>query len=238
MSATFPDDGEFGEDVFSDDFQLPDDFVIPDDLSGLDPTTLTEKAKRELAILVTRVAFPSALAGACALAGIEADVVGTEAGAVAMLRQIDDEAPEQAATAITQVVRGVPALLVTKSEGQISVSQFLDGKDTGPLPPAVVLTSAAEIVEELIVGAIKPDEVPGVVSSVGIGKVKALRMISEAAKPPRGHSFRPGRAPREFGRDAGQPGRHHRRGHHGGGSDQPGGDGPGFDGGPANPDAI
>lgn len=176
-----------GDPVPDEDFQLPDDFAIPDDLSGFDPETLTDKAKRELAILITRVAFPNALAAACALAEVAADVVGTEVGAIAILHDIDDEAPERAAAALTQVVRGIPALLVTKAEGQISVTEFADGADRGPLPPAVVLTSASELVEELIVGALKPSDVPGVVSSVGIGKMRALKMIADAAKPHRGH---------------------------------------------------
>lgn len=179
-----------------DDFDLPDDFRIPDDLSDLDPETLTEKSKRELAMLITRVAFPTALAGACALADVAAEVVGTEAGAVALLHDIDGDAPEQAAAAITKVVAGVPALLVMKFEGQITVTQYLDGVDAGRLPPAVVLTSAAELVEELIVGAVKPSDVPGAVSSVGLSKVKAMRMIAEAARPRHGlggHSFRGGR---------------------------------------------
>lgn len=177
----------------SDDLSLPDDFEIPDDLSGFDPTTLASKAKRELAILITRLAFPGALAGACALAGIEADAVGTEGGAVALLHKIDDEAPEQAGQLLSSVVRGVPLLLVTKAEGQISVTQFLDGKDIGPLPPGVVLTTAPELVEDLIIGVVKPSAVPGTVSSVGISKVKALKLIADSSRPPGGGTGRLGR---------------------------------------------
>lgn len=149
--------------------------------------------KRELAILLTPIAQAKALAAACALSGIAADAVDTHTGAVALLHDIDGEAPEQAASILSKVVSGFPIVLVTKTEGQIGVSQFLAGEEKGPLAPAVVLTAAPELVEDLIIGAVKPADVPGSVTSVGMGKAKALKLLADAARPhhfPRGHKSR------------------------------------------------
>ena len=165
-----------------DDFDLPDDFVIPDDLSAFDPTTLAAKDRPELALLVTRVADPRALAALCALTQVAADIVGTEGGAVAMLQDLSEDAPQQAAAKVSKAMGSIDVLLVLRTSGQISVTKYDGGSDLGDVPPGLVLATSTELVEDLIVGTITPAEVPGSINSAELKPGRAMRLFTEAAR--------------------------------------------------------
>ncbi|WP_418277178.1 hypothetical protein ACNHYB_04445 [Isoptericola jiangsuensis] len=111
--------------------ELPEDFEVPDDLSSLGGTP-----DPALAALITQVADAEALAAACSLAGIEIDAVPTPVGALAILRDRSGEAPQRAAAAISQVVKAVPLILVTRQGEQLTCHRYLDGADEGKLPRA------------------------------------------------------------------------------------------------------
>ncbi|GAB2455047.1 hypothetical protein [Xylanimonas ulmi] len=167
MSQDLPDD-------------LPDDFEVPDDISAL-----TAPSDRELAVLLTQVADAEALAAACALAGVEVDAAPTPVGALAVLRDLTGEAPERAAEGVSQLVAKVPLVLMTRAEGQLTAVRYLDGKAEAELPPGLVLSGAPDALEDLLTGQITVADLPGGVSSSGIGRLKAMRMLTGIARKAR-----------------------------------------------------
>ncbi|ACZ30340.1 hypothetical protein Xcel_1309 [Xylanimonas cellulosilytica DSM 15894] len=156
---------------------LPDDIVIPDDLSSL-----TAPQERELAVLLTQVADAEALAAACALAEIDVDALPSPVGALAVLRDTAGEAPEQAAAAISKLVAGAALVLVTRAEGQLTCVRYQGGVAEGNLPPGLVLSGAPEALEDLLTGQIGVADLPGGIASGGIGRLKAMRMLTGIAR--------------------------------------------------------
>ncbi len=154
--------------------------AVPDDLSEL-----TAPRKRELAVLLTQVADAEALAAACALAELDVDAVPTPVGALAVLRDPSGEGPENAATAISRLVAGVPLVLVTRTEGQLTAVRYQDGQAEGNLPPGLVLSGAPEALEDLLTGQIAVGDLPGGIGTQSIGRLKAMRMLASIARKAR-----------------------------------------------------
>ncbi|QAY62355.1 hypothetical protein ET495_02730 [Xylanimonas allomyrinae] len=159
---------------------LPEDFEVPDDLSAL-----TAPSERELAVLLTQIADAEALAAACALGELDVDAAPSPVGALAVLRDASGEAPERAAAAVSQLVAGVPLVLVTRAEGQLTAVRYQDGKPAGELPPGLVLSGAPEALEDLLTGQLAVRDLPGVIASAGIGRFKAMRMLTGVARKAR-----------------------------------------------------
>ena len=151
---------------------------VPDDASSL----LGDVA---IAVVVTPVANPEALAATCAIAKIGVDVVPSEAGALAVCRATGGDGPAQAAGTISRLLRGVPVVLLERREGQIAASGWLDGVRGEDLAPGLVLGSAPEMLEDLLLGTTAPADVDGVVSSVGMSRLKAMRTLAVAARTAR-----------------------------------------------------
>jgi hypothetical protein len=171
-----PHDGDAG----LPDVELPADLEIPDDLSAL-----TAAQDPELALLITQVADAQALAAACSLADLDVDAAPTPIGALAILRRTGDDEPARAAAAVSQLVRGVPLVLVTRTSGQLSAVRYEDGRPDGELAPGLVLGGAPEALEDLVTGQVTVADLPGVVPSSSIGKLKAMRMLTGAARKSR-----------------------------------------------------
>ncbi|MFE6969898.1 hypothetical protein [Isoptericola sp. NPDC057653] len=161
--------------------ELPEGFEVPDDLSGLDGTS----ADPDLAVLITQIAGAEPLAAACALAELDVDAAPTPVGALAVLRSTGDDAPAQAAAAISKLVAGVPLVLVTRQGEQLTCVRYVDGAAEGELPPGLVLGGAPEALEDLVTGQITVADLPGVVPSASIGRFKAMRMLTGAARKAR-----------------------------------------------------
>jgi hypothetical protein len=161
-----------------DDLGVPENLEIPDDLSSLTEPTHDP----ELAVLVTQVAGAEPLAAMCALAEIDADAVSTPVGAVAVLRDRAGDAPDRAAATITQLVPGVPLVLVTRRGEQLTCVRYSDGAAEGNLPPGLVLGGAPEELEDLLTAQVTVADLSGVVPSSSIGRFKAMRMLTGAAR--------------------------------------------------------
>jgi hypothetical protein len=160
------------------DFDL--DFEIPDDLSSL-----TGRGEPEFAAILTQIAGAEPLAAASSLAQLDLDAVPTSMGAVGVLKDLAGDAPEQAAAEISQLVRGVPLVLVTRTGEQMTAVQFADGVRGDELAPGLVLGSAPENVVDLLTGATSVADLDGVVGSTSISKFKAVRMLTSAARKAR-----------------------------------------------------
>ncbi|WP_285101539.1 hypothetical protein [Promicromonospora sp. MEB111] len=161
------------------DFDL-ENLEIPDDLSSL-----TGTGEPEFAAIITQIAGAEPLAAASSLAQLDLDAVPTPVGAVGVLRDRSGDAPERAAAAISQLVRGVPLVLVTRTGEQMTAVRFADGVRGDELAPGLVLGGAPENVVDLLTGATAVADVDGVVGSDSISKFKAMRMLTSAARKAR-----------------------------------------------------
>ncbi|WP_366246667.1 hypothetical protein [Cellulosimicrobium cellulans] len=154
-----------------------DGIEIPDDLSSL-----TGGSAPDLVALVTQIAGAEPLAAACSLAQVEADVVATDVGAVAVLRDPSGDAPAHAAAALTTLVKGVPLILVERRGEQLSMTRWSDGAAEDTLAPGLVLGGAPEALEDLLTGATTLADLDGVVASTSISRWKAMRLLTAAGR--------------------------------------------------------
>ena len=182
--------------IDDDDFELPADIVIPDDISELDGSDAAASVaaewdldaelaamtgeEAELAVVLTPVAEPKALAAACALVGLEVDAVPSSSGAVAVLSGKQGEGAEAAARAIAAAVPQLPILLVTKGAGQLRALRFHGSNPPEEVLAGLLVAGASGVLEDLLVGAVVPKQVPGTVSSVGLSHAKAMLWLASA----------------------------------------------------------
>ncbi|WP_426595377.1 hypothetical protein ACPPVS_07360 [Cellulomonas sp. McL0617] len=158
---------------------LPDDFEVPDDLSSLLDGGTEEPS---VVLILTPVAAAAPLAATCVLAKVDADVVLTEVGAVAAPR--DRTAARASAAVVSQLLRQVPIVLLERREGQITATRWVGGAQQGEnLPPGLVLSDAPAVLEDLLLGSVEIGSLEGVVSTDGLSRWKALRMITGSGKP-------------------------------------------------------
>lgn len=132
---------------------------VPDDASELDPSVgfeaeleglLGDKAK--VAVIVTRLASAELLAAFCQLADISASCVGSNEGAVAVLRNLDGDGPEAAARDLTTVVGGMSVILAVNRADKLEVTLYMQGKSGPSVAPPILFTSTPRFVEDLTLG--------------------------------------------------------------------------------------
>lgn len=141
-----------------------------------------------VAVVLTQVAVAEALAGACALEKVPVDVLPTEIGCLAVCRSTAEGDPEVAARVISAALGATdtPVVLLVQRAGQMSASMWHDGNPTKQLSPALALDGAPAVVERLLLGQVRAAELPGVVTSAGVGRFGTLRLLGVAAKARRG----------------------------------------------------
>lgn len=151
----------------------PDDLgvAVPDDLSSL-----TAEQPPTVAVVVTQVAVAGALAAACSLAKVDVDAVPSPVGALAVVR--DPAAGPAAAVAVSRLLRQVPVVLLERRAGKIAASQWVGGAHEKDLPAGLVLSGAPPVLEDLLLGDVPAAEVEGVVSSVGLSRWSAMKLLA------------------------------------------------------------
>ena len=96
------------------------------------------------------------------IAKVEADVVLSDVGAIAVVR--DRSAARSAAAAVSQLLRQVPIVLLERREGQITATRWTAGAQQGAdLPPGLVLSDAPAVLEDLLLGSVEVGGLDGVV---------------------------------------------------------------------------
>jgi hypothetical protein len=155
---------------------------VPDDLSSLTDPAAAEAPS--VALVVTQVAAAGPLAAACALAGVAVDVVPTHIGALAVLR--DARAGAAGAEAISKLLKTVPVILLERRSGQITATRWSGGQQGDELPPGLVLSDAPAVLEDLLLGGAAVADLEGVVTSVGLSRWKAMRLLAQSARGMRG----------------------------------------------------
>lgn len=164
----------------SDD--LPDDlsFEIPDDLSGLD--AVGGGTEPTLALLLTQVAGSEPLVAVCALAQVAADVVASRIGAIAVLRERAGTAPAEAAAAVSALLAGSEVVLVTRAGSQLSATRYEGGERGADIPAGLLLDSAPQDLEDLILGEKTVADLAGVADSTAMSRLGAVRALKKIAK--------------------------------------------------------
>jgi hypothetical protein len=135
-----------------------------------------------VALVVTPVAAPGPLAATCAIAKVPVDVVPSTVGAIAVCHDPAGDGPQEDAVAVSRLLKGVPVVLLEKDGGQVAASRWLDGEQGEDLAAGLVLSGAPEVLEDLLLGTVTAAEVPGMVSSVGLSRFRALRMLAASAR--------------------------------------------------------
>lgn len=177
------------------------DVEIPDDASAIDPSVGFEEAlagllgdKAKMAALVTRVASAELLAAFCQLADISADCVGSNQGAVAVLRNLDGDSPEAAAKDITTVVSGMSVVLGVNRADKLHITVYAGGEAGSELAPPVLFNSTPRFVEDLMLGitTVARLKTSGfeVIDSGQYDHASAMRVISKHTRFGRGGATR------------------------------------------------
>ncbi|MCB2178074.1 MAG: hypothetical protein KQH57_19875 [Actinomycetales bacterium] len=138
-----------------------------------------------LAVVLTQVADAGPLVAACALAGVEVDAAPTAVGAVAVCRHTDPGEPEAVAEAISRLLSNTPVLLVVRRDGALVATRWAGGSAAAEVAPGLVLDGAPPEIEGLLIGTVDVADLDGVLSSVGLGRWRATRMLASAARAAR-----------------------------------------------------
>ena len=191
------------DDATSGDAAPADDAAAPAGASG---------TPAKLALVLTPVASAPALAGLCAMAGIDVDVVPSSSGAVAAL-EIAAKAPaddwdisqllggedggfppeaEEVAKNLSRLSRAGVVLLVADLatdvgiesglSGQISARRYTSGEPEDDVPAGLILAGADQVIEDLILGRTRPDQVKGHQRSGTLPRWKAARMFGRGLR--------------------------------------------------------
>lgn len=134
------------------------------------------------AVVLTQVAVAQGLAAACAMSKVGVDAVPSEIGALAVCRSTAPGEPERAAEVISRLLRNTPVVLLVQRDGQMTAVRWAGGQPGGEISPVLMLDGAPALVEELLLGQTDPADVPGVVSSVGMSRWTATRVLASAAR--------------------------------------------------------
>lgn len=193
IDATSTDDGD----------ALPDigDVDVPDDASSIDPAAGFEDAlagllgdKAKMAAIVTRLASAQLLAAFCQISDISADCVGSNQGAIAVLRNLDGDAPEAAARDITTVVGGMSVVLGVNRADKLAVTVYAGGQGGQTLAPPILFNSTPRFVEDLMLGITTVAQLRTqgfeVINSASLDHDAAMKVIAEHTRFGRGGSTR------------------------------------------------
>lgn len=108
--------------------------------------------KAKSAALITRLASARLLAAFCQISDISADCIGSDQGAVAVLRNLDGDAPEAAAKDLTTVVSGMATVLAVNRADKLDSTLYLHGEAGQTFAPPILFASAPDFVEDLMLG--------------------------------------------------------------------------------------
>jgi hypothetical protein len=178
VSPDEPDHAGDADEEPASEPDLSDELVVPDDLAELEGAAT-------VAVVVTQLASAQALAAAGALHGLAIDAVDSSIGALAVCRSLSGDGPARVAGALSTVVSGVAVILLERREGQISARRWLDGNPGEELSAGLVLAGAPDVLEDLLLGTTTVADLPGSMTSVGLSRWRALRILASHARAAR-----------------------------------------------------
>jgi hypothetical protein len=173
------------EDEFKD-FEEKNDFSGLDDLKDLDPFEselegiLGDKAKA--AMLITPLQQADLLSAFCVLADVSAYCIGSEKGAVAILKNLEGSSPESAAKDLTTVVSGLSVVLAINRADKLEAKLWIDGKAGSDFAPPILFMQVADFVEDFMIGSANLDSLKAngftVTDSGEMSRGEALKIIA------------------------------------------------------------
>ncbi|WP_182113662.1 MULTISPECIES: hypothetical protein [unclassified Actinotalea] len=134
------------------------------------------------AVVLTQVAMPEGLAAACAMSKVPVDAVPTSIGAVAVCRSTAVGDPELVAQVLSQLLKNTPVVLIVQRDGQLRAGRWSGGKQEEEVAPGLLLDGAPPEIEQLLLGQATASELPGTVTSVGMSRLRAARVLARAAR--------------------------------------------------------
>jgi hypothetical protein len=149
------------------------------------PAVPDPPAEPVVGVVVTQVGAAEPVAAACALAGLEVDAVLSGVGVLVVCRDTSEGGPERVAETLTRSLAGVPAVLLVRREGRIRAHQWSDGVQGDEMIASLALDGAPEALGNLLLGTERIADFPDAVTSVGLGRVRALRMLAGSARSAR-----------------------------------------------------
>lgn len=182
---------------------IPDipDVSVPDDASELDPSVGFEDEleglvgnKAKVAVLVTSVSSAELLAAFCQISDISAECIGSQQGALAVLRNLDGDGPEAAAADLTQVVSGMPAILAVNRADKLEASLYMHGSAGQTIAPPILFSSTPRFLEDLMLGIVTLEQLrdagTATVDSASLDQKQAMAVIARHTRMGRGGSTR------------------------------------------------
>lgn len=193
--ATSADDADDAQNGAHGDAHSTDDDDL-DTLKQLDPFEseleglLGNKAKA--AVLITPLQQPELLSAFCVLSDISASCIGTQQGAVALLKNLDGASPEAAAKDLTTVIAGLSVVLAINRADKLEAKLWIDGKPGSDFAPPLLFMQVADFVEDFMIGSTDLNglRVNGltILDSGSMSRGEALKVIASHTK------FRPGQS--------------------------------------------
>lgn len=114
--------------------------------------------KAKSVALVTRLASAELLAAFCQISDIAARCIGSDNGAVAVLKSKNGDAPEAAARDLTTVVSGMAVILAVNRADKLEATLYLQGEAGEQFAPPIFFASAPSFVEDLMLGIVSLDD--------------------------------------------------------------------------------
>ena len=165
-----------------------------DSLSSFSPGESEEQAPKavKVAVVMTPLNRADALAGMCSLMDLDCTVVPSSSGAFAVKQFVSahadwdvaellggsDSEPAEAADLATDV--GIESGL----SGTITARHFTNGQPGEEASAGLLLASMDQVVEDVLLGAIDADDVPGAMRSSEIKAPRAMRWFGRGLRRP------------------------------------------------------
>lgn len=149
---------------------------------GQEPADGVPGGLAPVALVLTKVAVPEGLAAACAMSKVPLDAVPTEIGAVGVCRSTAAGEPERAAQVVSRLLQNTPVVLMVQRAGRLTASRWTGGSQDEEVSAALMLDGAPPEIEQMLLGQLQAADLEGVVSSVGMSRWKATRVLAAAAR--------------------------------------------------------
>lgn len=124
-------------------------------------------------VIVTPFGVAQQLAAACVLSNIKGTIVPVGDFTGIVLADTDVQAGNEAAAAISKLSGKHEVLLLVRSEEQIDAGHFRHGARESDVPAGLALKNLPDVLEQLLLEIVSPDEVEGSIATSSMTKLQA-----------------------------------------------------------------
>ena len=159
---------------------MTDGAIAPDERESGGP------AAEAFAAILSPIPSPRFLTALCALNKIDARILSTSGGPVAVLSDASEEAVAKAAKTVSAFVSRAEFMLVTRRDGQATAQIWLGGQVSKELPAGLALNDAPGVLTTLVTGAQTFEEIaathPDKVHDAAMSRFAAYRELLKETK--------------------------------------------------------